>query len=26
MDHALLHRAQCGDVRVATPPIPARAP
>jgi len=26
MDHVLLHRAQCGDVRVATPPIPARAP
>jgi chorismate synthase len=26
MDHALLHRAQCGDVRVATVPIPARAP
>ena len=26
MDHALRHRAQCGDVRVATPPIPARAP
>ena len=26
MDHALLHRAQCGDVRVATAPIPARAP
>jgi chorismate synthase len=26
MDHALLHRAQCGDVRVATTPIPARAP
>ncbi len=26
MDHALLHRAQCGDVRVATPPIPSRAP
>jgi len=26
MDHALLHRAQCGDVRVATPRIPARAP
>ncbi|MDQ6628999.1 MAG: chorismate synthase [Pseudomonadota bacterium] len=23
MDHVLLHRAQCGDVRVATPPIPA---
>ncbi len=26
MDHALLHRAQCGDVRVSAPPIPARAP
>ena len=26
MDHALRHRAQCGDVVVATPPIPARAP
>ncbi|MGZ5218132.1 MAG: chorismate synthase [Caldimonas sp.] len=26
MDHALLHRAQCGDVRVAQAPIPARAP
>ncbi|MEO8081675.1 MAG: chorismate synthase, partial [Caldimonas sp.] len=26
MDHALLHRAQCGDVRVAVPPIPGRAP
>src|SRR5664279_4248428 len=26
MDHALRHRAQCGDVRVATAPIPARAP
>jgi chorismate synthase len=26
MDHALLHRAQCGDVRVASKPIPARAP
>jgi chorismate synthase len=25
MDHALLHRAQCGDVRVASTPIPARA-
>ena len=24
MDHALRHRAQCGDVLVATPPIPAR--
>src|SRR4029434_7167473 len=23
MDHALMHRAQCGDVRVATPKIPA---
>jgi chorismate synthase len=26
MDHALRHRAQNGDVRVATPPIPAQAP
>jgi chorismate synthase len=26
MDHALLHRAQCGDVRLRTPTIPARAP
>ncbi len=26
MDHALLHRAQCGDVRAAMAPIPARAP
>jgi chorismate synthase len=26
MDHALRHRAQCGDVRLATPPIAARAP
>jgi chorismate synthase len=26
MDHALRHRAQCGDVRVSTPPIAARAP
>ena len=26
MDHALRHRAQCGDVHVATRPIPARAP
>ena len=25
MDHALRHRAQCGDVVVATPPIPAAA-
>ena len=25
MDHALRHRAQCGDVRVVTPPIPAQA-
>jgi chorismate synthase len=24
MDHALRNRAQCGDVRVATPPIPGR--
>jgi chorismate synthase len=26
MDHALRHRAQCGDVRVASIPIPAQAP
>ena len=26
MDHVLRHRAQCGDVRVATSPIPASAP
>jgi chorismate synthase len=26
MDHALRHRAQCGDVRLATPPIPAQSP
>lgn len=26
MDHALRHRAQCGDVRVTTKPIPAQAP
>ena len=26
MDHALRHRAQCGDVRVAMAPIPAHAP
>jgi chorismate synthase len=26
MDHALRHRAQCGDVRVQTSPIPAHAP
>src|ERR1700709_2180124 len=26
MDHALRQRAQCGDVVVPTPPIPARAP
>ncbi|MFN3297269.1 chorismate synthase [Caldimonas sp.] len=26
MDHALRHRAQCGDVAVPTPKIPARAP
>ncbi len=26
MDHALRHRAQCGDVRVAVPPIAAEAP
>ena len=25
MDHALRHRAQCGDVRVASQPIPAKA-
>ena len=25
MDHALRHRAQCGDVRVPVPPIPASA-
>jgi chorismate synthase len=25
MDHALRHRAQCGDVRVATPVIPGSA-
>jgi chorismate synthase len=25
MDHALRHRAQCGDVRVASTPIPAQA-
>ncbi|MFM2400006.1 MAG: chorismate synthase, partial [Pseudomonadota bacterium] len=25
MDHALLHRAQCGDVRVDTPDIAAKA-
>ncbi len=25
MDHALRHRAQCGDVRVAVPPIPGSA-
>jgi chorismate synthase len=24
MDHALRHRGQCGDVRVATPPIPGK--
>src|SRR4051794_412118 len=24
IDHALMHRAQCGDVRVGTPKIPAR--
>jgi chorismate synthase len=23
MDHALMHRAQCADVKVATPKIPA---
>jgi chorismate synthase len=26
MDHVLRHRAQCGDVRLPIPPIPARAP
>ena len=26
IDHALRHRAQCGDVQVDTPKIPARAP
>ena len=26
MDHALRHRAQCGDVRLPSPPIPARRP
>ena len=26
MDHALRHRAQCGDVRVATPRLAAQAP
>jgi chorismate synthase len=26
MDHVLAHRAQCGDVVVDTPPIPASAP
>ena len=26
MDHALRHRAQCGDVVLDVPPIPARAP
>ena len=26
MDHALRHRAQCGDVRIATPAIAAHAP
>ncbi len=25
MDHALRHRAQCGDVRIAVPPIPGAA-
>ncbi|HOB96749.1 MAG TPA: chorismate synthase, partial [Aquabacterium sp.] len=25
MDHALLHRAQCGDVVLPVPPIPADA-
>ncbi|MGN5479603.1 chorismate synthase [Cupriavidus basilensis] len=26
VDHALRHRAQCGDVKVETPRIPAQAP
>jgi chorismate synthase len=26
MDHALRHRAQCGDVVLAVPPIAAQAP
>jgi chorismate synthase len=26
MDHALRHRAQCGDVKLAVPPIPAARP
>jgi chorismate synthase len=26
MDHALRHRAQCADVKVATKPIPASRP
>ena len=26
IDHALRHRAQCGDVGVVTPRIPAQAP
>jgi chorismate synthase len=26
MDHALRHRAQCGDVQWTVPPIPAAAP
>jgi chorismate synthase len=26
MDHALRHRAQCGDVRLPVPPIPGQAP
>lgn len=26
MDHALRHRAQCGDVRLPIPPIPGQAP
>ncbi len=26
MDHALLHRAHCGDVSLPLPPIAARAP
>ena len=26
MDHVLRHRAQCGDVKLPVPPIPAQAP
>jgi chorismate synthase len=26
IDHALMHRAQCGDVKVATPDIAGRTP